>query len=703
MLLGENGAGKSTLVTLLTGANRFNRGERFLKGRPCPDLSPLQARESGVNAVLQDFSLAPSLTVAENYALGRETTRRGFLAKSQMRADAKAAMEKLGISLPLDARVDLVTRAEQQLLEIVRALGGMPGALILDEPTATLSHDESERLFSAVESLKADGWAILYISHRMEEIRRLGDVVTILRDGHLTGFHRLCDVSNEQMIAEMVGREMASLYAKIPHAPGAVALETVGLSSGNKLKEASIAVRFGEIVGLGGLVGCGKTELARSVFGLQAIDGGQVLLEGSAIANPTPAAMLRRGLIYLPQDRRGEALALNRSVGENIVLEVLAQGEFAKAGFVRATPLGALVDDLMRRLNILPHQPQKKVQELSGGNQQKVVLGRALSRPRQIYIFDEPTAGIDVGARLDFYNELQRLCGEGAAILLVTSDLQELVHVSHRVYVMHEGACVAILDGEHINEDTVVAWAFGEKRKSEERQGGQLELTEARSEGRRMSFESANIAARLFQFGTLPIVLLICVIVFQIGNPRFLSSTNTINMLQQGMFLMLIAFGQMLVLLAGGFDLSVGSVVALTSIISAKVMVAVALLFPEASALPIAAGFVSMIVTGAIAGLINGLGVAVLKVNAFIVTLATASIFKGFTLVVSQGLEVERPAARFRLPDRFGLPLRNSGLCSDSGAGPRRHLSSRSSDALRPLHLCDRFEHQVRHRHWCEH
>ncbi|UZE50917.1 sugar ABC transporter ATP-binding protein [Rhodopseudomonas sp. P2A-2r] len=440
MLLGENGAGKSTLVSLLTGSNMMDAGERMVRGKPCATLTPLEAREAGINAVLQDFALAPTLTVAENYALGRERTRSGFLDKSAMRNDVLDAMRTLGVQLDPDVRVDTLTRAEQQLLEILRALGGKPGALILDEPTATLSHDESEHLFSAIAALKQDGWAILYISHRMEEIRRLGDVVTILRDGRQTGFHRLADVTNDQMIAEMVGREMSSFYPDIAHAPAGMALEVRGLSSGGKLKDASITVRFGEIVGLGGLVGCGKAELARVVFGLMPIDGGEILVEGQSVTAPTPKSMLNRGLIYLPQDRRGEALALNRSIADNVVLEVLGAPGSTRCGFVQTGVLSALVSDLLARLKVQPAEPQKKVQELSGGNQQKVVLGRALSRSRKIYIFDEPTAGIDVGARLDFYHQLQQLCRDGAAILLVSSDLQELVHLSHRAYVMHEGA-----------------------------------------------------------------------------------------------------------------------------------------------------------------------------------------------------------------------------------------------------------------------
>lgn len=465
MLLGENGAGKSTLVSLLIGTNRLDEGQRIVRGRPCPNLTPIEARESGINAVLQDFGLAPSLTVAENYALGREKTRNGILDKVAMRGDVVGSMHRLGVAIDPDARVDTLTRAEQQLLEIVRALGGKPGALVLDEPTATLSHDESEHLFSTIDVLKREGWAILYISHRMEEIRRLGDVVTILRDGRMVGVHRLADVSNERMIAEMVGREMTNFYPEIPHEPRGPLLEVERLSSGNKLKDASFEVRSGEIVGIGGLVGCGKADLARAIFGLQRVSGGEIRLDGRAIHQPSPPGMLGSGLIYLPQDRRGEALALNRSIAENMVLEVLGQPQSVHSGFVRTGVLNRLVKDLIARLKIHPAAPDKPVQELSGGNQQKVVLGRALSRDRKVYIFDEPTAGIDVGTRRDFYIQLQRLCAEGAAIVLVSSDLQELVHLSHRVYVMHEGVCVAKLEGHDVREEVVIAYAFGEKPK----------------------------------------------------------------------------------------------------------------------------------------------------------------------------------------------------------------------------------------------
>jgi len=463
MLLGENGAGKSTVVSLLTGMNRLDEGERTLRGNLAPHLTPGKARRAGVNAVLQDFSLAPAMTVEENYALGREPLRAGFLDKRRNRTETNRMLKKLGLDIDPRRRVDTLSRAEQQMLEIARALKGERGVLILDEPTASLSHEETARLFDIVRLLRTDGWAILYISHRMEEMRELGDVVTILRDGRLTGNYHLADVTNEHIITDMVGRKMEEFYPDIPHRRGDCALELNRLTSENAFSDVSLTVYEGEIVGLGGLVGCGKAELARALFGLRATSGGTFSIEGLRITDPTPRSMLACGLIYLPEDRRNEALVMNRTMSENIVLEVLGDPENVRGGLVRDGNLGRLVDRLLDQLNVNPKQPRKKVAELSGGNQQKVVLGRALSRQRKVFIFHEPTTGVDVGARLEFYRQLARLCEEGAAILLVTSDLQELLHLSHRAYVMAGGRIVADLPKHQLRDEIVAAYAFGEE------------------------------------------------------------------------------------------------------------------------------------------------------------------------------------------------------------------------------------------------
>jgi ribose transport system ATP-binding protein len=462
VLLGENGAGKSTLVNVMIGSHAPDRGEVRLHARPVNGLTPFLARQLGVNAVMQDFSLAPAMTVAENYFLGREETRGPFLRKSEMRVAARTAIHALGVTLDVDTLVSDLSRPEQQLLEIVRALGGRPGALILDEPTATLSHDESELLFSTLDRLRRDGWAILYITHRLNEVHRLADRITILRDGSVVAQYEAGQASDDRLIRDMVGRSLETFYPAIHSQAGDVAIALVGVTDKNgRVADVSLNVRYGEIVGVGGLVGCGKGEIGAIIFALDALQVGHIDIDGRPRRFTGPRDALRHGIVYLPQDRRGEALILNRSAAENMTIERVGTGDGAAWGFLKTGSLSTFVRSMISLLDIRPPDPKKPAQEFSGGNQQKLVLGRALSRPRKIFVFCEPTAGIDVGARLDFYRQMERLCQEGAAILLISSDLQELIHLSHRIYVMHRGRVAGELTGDQRTEDEVTRYAFG--------------------------------------------------------------------------------------------------------------------------------------------------------------------------------------------------------------------------------------------------
>lgn len=465
ILLGENGAGKSTFVNLLIGAIQPDEGMLLINGVLQMEYTPLRARAAGVNAVLQDYSLAPAMTVAENFFLGRELCQGPLLSKAAMQLATKAALQKYEIGFDVNQPVSDLSRPEQQLLEIVKALGGRPGVLILDEPTASLSHNESEKLFAIVESLRLQRWSILYITHRMEEIRRLGDRVTVIRDGKTVAAHIVAYVADETLIEEMIGRPLERFYPHIEGKPGASALALNGASALDRsIQDVSVNLNYGEIVGVGGLVGCGKGDIGRVLFGLKHLGCGSIVQDGEQIWLTTPRDALRRGIIYLPQDRRGEALAPVRSIGENITLEVVQGGKFTRWTLLRKSLLKAFASKLMHKLDIRPQNLDKPVQELSGGNQQKVLLARAVSKQRHVYIFDEPTAGIDVGARLDFYNELKKLCEDGAAILLISSDLQELIHLSHRIYVMHDGNLNAELTGSDMTEQNVARAAFGEGR-----------------------------------------------------------------------------------------------------------------------------------------------------------------------------------------------------------------------------------------------
>jgi ribose transport system ATP-binding protein len=462
MLLGENGAGKSTLVGLMVGAHAADAGSLYLRGKKIVGLKPAEARRAGINAVMQDFSLAPSMTVAENYFLGREETRGVFLRKREMRSHVAGVFADLNVRLDVDAQVEKLSRPEQQLLEILRALGGKPGAIILDEPTATLTHEETELLFTIVRRLRREGWAILYITHRFEEVRALGDCITVLRDGQRVAHYLVEGLSDERLIRDMVGRPLESFYPDIAAEPGETALSLVGIASREGgLREASLHVRAGEIVGLGGLIGSGKGHVGQAAFGLLSLDAGHVEVFGERREFSGPREALTYGIVYLPQDRRGEALALNRPAHENISLEMIRAPAGATRGFLRKRWLRSEVERLMQILDVRPKSSATEAQRFSGGNQQKLVVARALSRPRHIYIFCEPTAGIDVGTRLELYRQLVTLCREGAAVLLITSDLQELVHLSHRIYVMREGRTVGELCGEARTEEEVTRLSFG--------------------------------------------------------------------------------------------------------------------------------------------------------------------------------------------------------------------------------------------------
>lgn len=463
VLLGENGAGKSTLVNIIVGNIRADGGAMLVRGERMDHFSPSRARALGINGVLQDFSLIPTLTVAENLWLGRERTRGGLIARRAMRRAATEAFRAVGLSIDVGKRIDELSRAQQQIVEIVKALQGEPGVLILDEPTASLTYEETERLFAIVRRLRADNWAIVYISHRLEELRQIGDRVTVLRDGKRVATHRVAEVSDAQLVRDMTGRTFTTLYPRAVEAPKGTSLRVEHLAiAGGRVRDASITVRSGEIVGIAGLVGSGKSELARAIFGLEQIVAGTVEVCNQPIHHPTPRRMLAHGVVYLPQDRRAEALALVRPVRENVSLDALSSPTFSRFWIVRRRTEQREVEAVMERLDVRPRDPERLVMTLSGGNQQKVVLARALTRSRLVYLFDEPTSGVDVGAKVEIYEHMKVLCEEGAAIVLVSSDLEEVLHLAHRVYVMHRGATVSELSGQQLTQESVVRGSFGQ-------------------------------------------------------------------------------------------------------------------------------------------------------------------------------------------------------------------------------------------------
>jgi ribose transport system ATP-binding protein len=461
VLFGENGAGKSTLISLVAGVYRPTQGRIHLRGELVDLGSVHQARQLGISAVFQEFSLVPQLTVEQNLFLGAEVTEHGLLNKRAMHARAREILDRLGFPLKPGIRVAYLSRAEQQMVEIAKAFRTEPAILILDEPTASLTERETERLFTLMAQAKARGVGIIYITHRMNEIRRIGDRITVLRDGRRVATLAVAEVSETRLVELMTGRVIAQIFPRVRYAPGSEVLEIEGLStrSGN-VKDVSLTVRAGEIVGIAGLVGSGKSEVARACFGVEPVSAGRVRFAGVEVTRSSPRAMLDRGFYYVPSDRREEGLVMMRGGRENIALPSLAHAPFAVGPFINRRAEAAKTLDLAKRLNLQPLKLERPVDHFSGGNQQKVLLAKALSGAVKLFVFDEPTVGVDVGTRVAIYGFIRDLCEAGAAVLLISSDLPEILHLTNRAYVMYRGTLRAELTGQEITEERVLGHFF---------------------------------------------------------------------------------------------------------------------------------------------------------------------------------------------------------------------------------------------------
>jgi ribose transport system ATP-binding protein len=461
VLFGENGAGKSTLINIIAGTFPPDEGTMALREQPLRLHSPHHARQLGINAVFQEFSLVPTLSVQDNLYLGREHKRGGILDKAAISRGARETLDLLQFHLDPKAKVSRLSRAEQQMVEIAKAIQGEPALLILDEPTASLTENEANHLFALIDRLKAQGLGIIYITHRIQEIRRVADRVTVLRDGRRVATVGATEISEVRLVELMTGRTIEALYPTIEAQPGRVMLRTDGLTvASGRVHDVSIEVRSGEVVGIAGLVGSGKSEIGRAVFGLDPIVRGTVEIAGEMVARPTPRGMLDRGVVYIPPDRREEGLVGFRSVRENMSLAALSLPLFTRLGVLRRRTERDRVRDIAQQLNLRPLNIERPVASFSGGNQQKVVFGRGLIRAVELFIFDEPTTGVDVGAKVEIYGFIKEICERGDAVLLISSDLPELLHLSSRAYVMHRGEVRAHLVGAALTEEAVLANFF---------------------------------------------------------------------------------------------------------------------------------------------------------------------------------------------------------------------------------------------------
>ena len=461
VLFGENGAGKSTLINVIAGTYPPDGGRLVFDGQELQHLSPHHARSIGISPVFQEFSLVPDLTVAQNLSLGREIARFGFLRVEQMRRRAENLLAELGFDLDPRKTVRDLSRAHQQMVEIAKALLSNVRLLILDEPTASLTERETQRLFTLIEQLRRENIGIIYVSHRMREIKQLADRITVLRDGKVVGSRNAADVSESELLEMMTGRKIDLLYPAITHRPAEIAIQTRGLSvGGGVVAEVDFRAHAGEITGIAGLVGCGKSELIRAIYGLEPLTAGGVDVNGKKCEQISPALSLSRRVCYFPADRVAEGLALERPVRENISLLALRLPLFSTHGWLRRRAERRAARQIIERLKLRPPNPERTVAHLSGGNRQKVMLARGLTRDFRVFLFDEPTIGIDVGAKVEVYSFMKALVEAGAAIVLVSSELPEVLHLSNRVYVMHHGRIVDELVGKDITEQNVLVRFF---------------------------------------------------------------------------------------------------------------------------------------------------------------------------------------------------------------------------------------------------
>ena len=440
LLLGENGAGKSTLMKIAAGIVERDSGRMLWKGNEVFFRSPSEAAALGVGMVHQESLLAPHLSVAENIFLGREERNAfGWVDRGAMTERARRLIEQHGFPLEAEWRVDRLSPAGKQLVEICRAIHHGSSLLIFDEPTSSLSHAETEQVFRIVRDLKARGMGIIYITHRMDELRAIGDRVTVLRDGVTVHTGNLADIPTDRLIAQMVGRDVAAIYEREHLRPGETLLEVRDLCvKKTRLSHISFSLRRGEITGMAGLIGAGRTELCRAIFGIDPIDSGEILIEGRPVSIRSPRDAVKNGIAFVTEDRQISGLALRLPIAANVTL----------ANTERISPFGILdhkaqnreSEELGRRMRLKAASPAQLAGTLSGGNQQKVVIARWLFRQSRIFLFDEPTRGIDIGAKTEVFELMNELARSGAAILMVSSELPELLQVADRILVMRQGS-----------------------------------------------------------------------------------------------------------------------------------------------------------------------------------------------------------------------------------------------------------------------
>ena len=459
-LVGENGAGKSTLMKIIAGAFDDYTGQIFINDKPVRLHTPAAAKAVGIQMIHQELSLAAPLSIAENVLAGRLPTRGPMLDRRKMLTETRRCLERVGLDLDGQTPIDQISLHEAQLVEIAKALGNDPCILVMDEPTSSLSREEVGRLFETIRGLRRQGLAIIYISHHLSEVLQVAERVTVLRDAKKVATSDIKDVASGQLVEMMVGRSIRELYAERTTAPGAEKLRVEHLSRYGFFHNVSFQARAGEILGIGGLSGAGRSELARSICGIDPVDAGRIALDGRTIRPRNYRSAVRAGLAYLTEDRKAQGLAPRMRLGENILSSMIPS--HCRCGVYSPGRGRGLLRRLIGSLKITPPQPRRLTATLSGGNQQKALLAKWLATNPQVLILDEPTRGVDVGAKVVIHKAIAELADAGKCVILISSDLPELVGLSDRIVIMCQGHLIGEIPRDRASEAAVLLAANGE-------------------------------------------------------------------------------------------------------------------------------------------------------------------------------------------------------------------------------------------------
>ncbi len=626
-VVGENGAGKSTLMKILAGAQKPDHGIVRVGGIQMERFHPQVSRQMGVAIIYQEFNLISHLSAAQNISLGVEPARAGWIDKRSVSQKASRWLSELDADIDPDARAGSLSVAHRQLIEIAKALSQDARILIMDEPASALSVRERDRMFAVMEKLRQRGITILYVSHSLEEIFRIADRVTVLKDGERVCTLDIAQTNPGELITSMVGRKLDRVFPGKAASVGEVLLEVKDLHSGPEVDGVSFSLRSGEILGIYGLVGAGRTELCKALFGARP-SRGEVRFLGDPAQISSPRAAVRHGLALLTEDRKEEGLILGLSMRKNMALPSL--GDRQIMGFVRGEAERRETEAVAGKLRIKSSSVEQDVVSLSGGNQQKVVIGKwLLSRPR-VLLCDEPTRGVDIGAKMEIYRQLRELADQGLGVIMVSSELPEILGMYDRLLVMRKGKLTAEFKEGEATEEKVMAAAIG----------GPSVPRNTDAEKRRRTVLSAG--SDLIVYGCLAALIVAGIV----SSTSFLDAYNLTSNLRAAAALGIVTMGQALVMMAGGVDLSVSATITLTTIVSASIMNG-----HNGMELP---AVLACLGIGLVMGCLNGLAVVRLRIAPFIATLGVMSIGRGVVLLITHG-PIGAISPAFRLLSRGNI------------------------------------------------